>query len=195
MNVRSGDKKQKILKATMELIAENGLHNTPMSQVSKRSGVSAGAIYSYFKSKEEIINHLYLDLKTEIRDAALENYDINMPYEDRFFLVWHNFLDYLLNNSSKMSFVEQCSTSPLISPEAREEGKRRLAPVQGFVMEGIEAGKFKDIDIELIYSLIYSSIISAAKLHLSGNLTLTDEMKQETARCCWDGLRRRNESE
>ena len=63
MNIQSEYKMQCILKATLELIAENGLHATPMSQVSKQSGVSAGTIYHYFSSKDVLINQLYLDIK------------------------------------------------------------------------------------------------------------------------------------
>ncbi len=189
MNVRSGDKKQAILEATMELIAENGLHATPMSQVIKRSGVSAGTIYHYFPSKEAIINELYLNLKREIIEAAFSGYDNSNPYEERFFLIWRNYFNYLVSNPRQLSFTEQCSTSPLISAEAREEGYRYLSPMIEFTEDGIESGHLKDMEIKLISFLLYGSIVSTAKLHLSGALEITEGLREAAARSCWDGLK------
>lgn len=173
----------------MELIAENGLHNTPMSRVIKRSGVSAGAIYNYFPSKEAIITQLYLDLKTEIIQAVLRDYDIHNSFKARFFQIWRNMFKYLISNAEKMSFVEQCSTSPLIPESAREAGKKTIAPLNGFILEGIQSGILKQIDLDLLFSLIYGSLLSAAKLQLSGSKHLDDSMVETAIQCCWDGIK------
>ena len=189
VDVQSTDKKQRILDATMELIAENGLHATPMSQISKRSGVSTGSIYHYFPSKEAIINHLYLDLKKEVADTAFRGYDINAPYQERFFLMWQNFLNYLISKPMQLSFIEQCAISPLISAEAKEAGKQYRAPLAGFVTEGCESGYLKKLDSRLILSLIHGTIIGTAKLQSSEALDITDEQRVGAAQVCWDGLK------
>ncbi len=38
------DKRDAILKATLNLVSENGFHGTPMSKIAKEAGVSAGII-------------------------------------------------------------------------------------------------------------------------------------------------------
>ena len=189
MNIQSKDKKQRILDATMELIAENGLHATPMSLISKRSQVSAGAIYNYFSSKEALINHLYLNVKKEIFDLAFRGYEIQSPYKERFLLIWRNVFNYLILKPMQLSFFEQCYTSPLISKEAREIGNKYLAPLAGFVTEGIEFGYLKKMDFELIISLIFGTVVSTVKLHLSGRLEISDEQRDIAAQSCWDGLK------
>ncbi|NES19983.1 MAG: TetR/AcrR family transcriptional regulator [Symploca sp. SIO3E6] len=189
MSIQSTNKKQRILEATMELIAENGLHATPMSQISKRSKVSAGTIYHYFPNKETLINHLYLDLKKEIADVAFRDYDIQAPYQERFFLIWQNSLNHLISKPMQLSFIEQCSISPLISQEAKETSARYLAPLFGFIAEGIESGYLKKIDIQLILYLIHGTILSTAKLQLSGLLEITDDHREAAAQACWDGLK------
>ena len=57
------DKRTAILQATFDLVAERGFHQTPMSLVAKRSGVSAGIIYHYFDNKEDLIRQLYWHIK------------------------------------------------------------------------------------------------------------------------------------
>lgn len=191
MNVRSDDKRQRILTATMELVAENGLHATPMSQISKRSHVSAGAIYHYFPSKEVIINELYLSLKKDLADALLQGYDIQSAYQERFLRIWHNALDHFITHPMQLSFTEQCAQSPVISEDAKAEINRYLAPVIGFLTEGVESGQLKPVEIPLLMSLIQSSITAVAKLHLSGSLEITDEQRQIVAQVCWEGLKNR----
>jgi AcrR family transcriptional regulator len=43
----------------LDVVAERGFHEAPMSLIAKRSGTSAGLIYHHFASKEEMIQALY----------------------------------------------------------------------------------------------------------------------------------------
>ena len=52
-------KRDAILDAMLDIVVERGFHDAPMSLLSQRSGASAGVIYHYFASKEEIIQALY----------------------------------------------------------------------------------------------------------------------------------------
>ncbi len=189
MNVRSKDKRQLILDVTMELIAEHGLHNTPMSLVSKRSGISPGTIYHYFKSKEDIINHLYLEKKKEIAEIVFKGYNPDAPYRERFFLIWKRYYNYMVENPLQLSFVEQCSTSPLISEKTKEESRQYYMPLIDFTEEGIKSGITKNTDVMLILSFINGCIISIAKLHLSGMVKIDDGLRDTAAQFCWDGLK------
>ena len=85
MNVHSKSSKQRVLDATLELIATKGLHNSPMAEISERSKVSAGAIYNHFPNKETLINYLYLDLSKALIEAIFESLDDKLRYKKRFF--------------------------------------------------------------------------------------------------------------
>ena len=52
---RSIEKKNKIIKAGMELILENGYHSTTTADIAKKAGVSTGIVYSYFEDKKHIL--------------------------------------------------------------------------------------------------------------------------------------------
>jgi AcrR family transcriptional regulator len=60
-------KKEKILETTLQLIAKNGLNASPMSMIAKEADVATGTIYHHFKSKEEIINEIYLNKKKDFK--------------------------------------------------------------------------------------------------------------------------------
>lgn len=58
---RSGDKRERILKAAVKVFARNGFHATRVSEVAKAAGVADGTIYLYFESKEELLVRLFED--------------------------------------------------------------------------------------------------------------------------------------
>jgi hypothetical protein len=49
------NKRDVILNAMLDVVAERGFHEAPMSLISERSGASASVIYHHFASKEAII--------------------------------------------------------------------------------------------------------------------------------------------
>lgn len=55
--------KETILLATLELASEKGLGNISLSQIAKKVGIQKPSLYSHFKSKEELIDGLYLYLR------------------------------------------------------------------------------------------------------------------------------------
>jgi AcrR family transcriptional regulator len=48
-------RRQQIVAAARRCVVEQGFHKTTMADVIRESGLSAGAVYGYFKSKEEIV--------------------------------------------------------------------------------------------------------------------------------------------
>jgi AcrR family transcriptional regulator len=188
MNIQSNDKIDRIFKATFELISENGIHNTPVSAISKKSGVAAGTIYHYFESKVVLINALYLYLKDEMLHAVMDGHDAGSEYKARFFRIWNNYYNYMIGNPNILSFVEQCSNIPIITDDTQKKADAIVSPLLKFFQAGINNGTLKQDNVYLIVSLFHGSVVSLAKLQISGQLTITEEMKFSVAEFCWKGL-------
>ncbi|MHB1022067.1 MAG: TetR/AcrR family transcriptional regulator [Acidobacteriaceae bacterium] len=71
-----GDKYQRILDAAIEVIAENGYFNSPVSAIAARAGVADGTIYLYFKNKDHVlrtaIDSAFKDFFTRVKKALTE---------------------------------------------------------------------------------------------------------------------------
>lgn len=52
---RSIDKKNRIMKAAMDLFISKGYDNTDTKEISKSAGVSVGTLYSYFEDKKSLL--------------------------------------------------------------------------------------------------------------------------------------------
>ena len=64
--------KNKILNAASMLFLEKGYEETTMQDIMESSGVSKGAIYHYFVSKQEIISFMIKDAQKHINTRFLE---------------------------------------------------------------------------------------------------------------------------
>jgi AcrR family transcriptional regulator len=54
-------RQQQILDAALACFSENGFHQTGMADIVRRSGLSHGAVYLYFQSKDDLISALAVD--------------------------------------------------------------------------------------------------------------------------------------
>jgi AcrR family transcriptional regulator len=66
-NEHRAARRKQIVDAGRHCVADQGFHKTTMSDVIRESGLSAGAVYGYFRSKDEIL--------AAIADDALGNVD------------------------------------------------------------------------------------------------------------------------
>ena len=65
-------RREQILQAAMVCVAEEGFHKTTMAHVIRQSGLSAGAVYGYFRGKDEIIAALAEHALTLVTHAVDE---------------------------------------------------------------------------------------------------------------------------
>src|SRR4029078_11073800 len=82
------DKRSAILDAALELFVERGYYGTPVPLVAERAGVGAGTIYRYFKSKEDLGNVLYRQIKQSLANFVLMGVKQDEPPREIFRQLW-----------------------------------------------------------------------------------------------------------
>jgi AcrR family transcriptional regulator len=69
-------RREQILLAAWKCFSRNGFHSTSMADVIKEAGLSAGAVYLYFKSKDEIIvavaSQVFAGIQGRLAEFALQ---------------------------------------------------------------------------------------------------------------------------
>ncbi|WP_330232334.1 TetR/AcrR family transcriptional regulator [Nocardia sp. NBC_00508] len=77
-------RRRQILDAARKCFARKGFHETSMQDVFAESGLSAGAVYRYFKSKDELITALATQTTVSLRvamDQAISRDQLPTPAE------------------------------------------------------------------------------------------------------------------
>jgi TetR/AcrR family transcriptional regulator, repressor of fatR-cypB operon len=106
------DKREAILQSMLELVAERGFHDAPMSLVAQHAGISAGIIYHYFPSKDDLIRALYLHVKMKMGKFLAENQTDGLPLEQAFTKVWMSAYRFYRTHQKEAKFLDQYENSP-----------------------------------------------------------------------------------
>ncbi|HET7589113.1 MAG TPA: TetR/AcrR family transcriptional regulator [Solirubrobacterales bacterium] len=68
------DKRRLILDAAIRVFARQGFHATRVSDIADEAGVAYGLVYHYFRSKDEVLNELFIE-RWSLLLAAIEEAD------------------------------------------------------------------------------------------------------------------------
>ena len=184
------DRREAVLQATLNLVTERGLYDTPMSEIAREARVAAGTIYHYFDSKHKLILDLYSEAKVKMGEALMEKYDGRAPYQTQFAQFWKNLFTFFIKNPTLFMFLEQFDNSPYYNKIAKEESKQLYLPVLDFIKTGIAEGILKDIEVELIANILNGTIAAVAKAHLHGDLSIDSAKLYKSIEISWHGLTR-----
>lgn len=183
------DKRTAILEATLKLIVENGFHGTAMSRVAKEAGVSAGIIYHYFNSKDDLIIELYKELKRKFADAILENFDETKPLIAQIRQVFEDTFRYSFKHPNESTFMAQYSTSPYYRPEVYEEVMQYFKPIGASFAQAQQEMLIKNLPLEVVASLSFDMASTLAKKQTVGLIELNEEIIQQIINALWDAIR------
>jgi len=68
------DKRRQILDAAIRVFARQGFHATRVSDIADEAGVAYGLVYHYFRSKDEVLNELFVE-RWSLLLSAIEEAD------------------------------------------------------------------------------------------------------------------------
>lgn len=189
MEEKVQDKKILILQSSLELIAEQGFYSTPMSQIAKKAKVAVGTIYLYFPTKEDLINTLYLDVKSNLANYVLKDYSETVPVKESFLRLLHNIIDYFVTHPKEFAFIEQYSASPLITTHTKDEGMNIFKEVRNLFKQSKEDKILKDLPIEILITLINGAALSLIKLCLFSNDEIDKDTLDASLDAIWDTIK------
>lgn len=165
------EKKALILKNAFECFAEKGFQAATIDDIVTRSGISKGAIYNYFNSKDEI----YIELMNQQTEENMERLKTNISSLS----CSKEKLDYLFETYSNLNNHPQFQNSTRVHIEfwiysSRKEDLSELMMsryqmytglFKGIVDEGILNGEFpSDANAEEL-ALVFWGFIDGASIH------------------------------
>jgi len=167
------DKRSAILNNALDLLVEHGFHNTPMSLISKEARVSAGIIYHYFESKEELILELYREIKQKFVELLFAGEPPKLDSLDAMTQVWLNAYHYYVSHPRETLFLEQFENSPY-ARMCKDEFEENIRPIMQWVESEMEAGKIIKLPFDVLETLTFGVAISLAKQQIAGTVNIDE---------------------
>jgi AcrR family transcriptional regulator len=140
---KKSDKRTAIINAAARLIADQGL-GAPTAKIAKAAGVSDGSLFTYFPDKDDLLNHLYVDLKIELRDAVLAAYPRTGTLKQQARHLWDILIDWGLNEPAKRRTMAQLDVSDRITASSRSAGMNGWEDVAVMMQKVAAKGLLRD---------------------------------------------------
>lgn len=186
---KSIDKRNALIKATIELVNNNGFHATPMSKIAKMAKVSPATIYLYFENKQDLVNKTYIEVKAKYTDYAFENYSTDMPVEEGFKLIWHRIAEFKLKECENAMFLAQCDNTPMIDEPSRIEGIKHLQPLLDLWTKGKEQNLIKPMSDYLLYAYAINPLSFLMISQKRGSFTLNETHLDDAYESAWNSIK------
>jgi AcrR family transcriptional regulator len=187
------DKRDRVVRAALELIAEHGFHDAPMALIAQKADVAAGTIYRYFENKDMLITELYREVEEKIFSDLLNGYPMEKPVRERFLHLGTALLRYFITHPLDFRYLEQFHNSPY-GVECRRDrilGKKGGCDIfRELFEEGVSQQVMKDLPLAILFALSFGPLLAVARDHILGFISLDDAVIASTSEACWDGVKR-----
>ncbi|NMB78485.1 MAG: TetR/AcrR family transcriptional regulator [Methanomicrobiales archaeon] len=189
-------KQDVIFDTALRLFVERGFFGTPTSLISREAGIATGTLFFYFKTKEDLIDALYLRVKAEAAEAMNRGLDQETDAKAKLNRLGKNAVLFGLEHPEKMKFMEQFAHTPFISKSAREEGISRFFFLKDLIVQGIQEGQIRNLDPELLIFMMASSF--SGLIARVGTATSPKEREifvEQGLEFIWNGLAKKSSRE
>jgi len=186
---KSIDKRNALVQATIGLVNNNGFHATPMSKIAKMANVSPATIYLYFENKQDLVNKVYLEVKSIYTEYAFETYDRDMDIAQGFEVIWKRIADFKLKQTEEALFLAQCDNTPMIDEPSRNEGIKHLQPLLDLWEQGQREGIIKPLSPYLLYAYTVNPLSFLMVMQQRGVFQLSNTHIEEAFQSAWDSIK------
>lgn len=150
--------KDKILKSALTLFIKEGFHGTSTSKIAEEAGVSNGTLFHHFKTKEILINTLFVNIKEGFKEYLMKHMGTSNTTKGRIKECWYTCIEWSIKNKESTIFFKMFSSSPYIDTISKEEASRHIEFIVDIITEAIEDETVMNIDPKLILEYFTGSI-------------------------------------
>lgn len=172
--VEHDKRKREILDTALDLFMEKGFEDVTFQKIADRCGITRTTLYIYFKNKKEIFVWSIKQLTSEIEASLMDIINDNeRSVTERLLLVLDAILDKCAENhllfTVTLTYLLQLKKSgkdPAVRVKRRIIRLRHILSM--IIIEGINRGEFREVNVhdanELLYSVIEAAIFRLAVL-------------------------------
>ncbi|GAA0375184.1 TetR/AcrR family transcriptional regulator [Microbispora corallina] len=153
--------RQRLLAEATRLFAERGFESTSVQEIVAAAGVTKGAMYHYFDSKDDLLHEIYARVLRLQMERLNRFADAEGPVAGRLHGAAVDVVVTTVDNldDSKIFFQSMHQLSPETYKSVRAERRRYHERFRDLVAEGQRAGVFRDdIPAEMVVDFFFGSV-------------------------------------
>jgi AcrR family transcriptional regulator len=162
------DKKEKILRAALELFAEEGFKPTSTNKIAKRAGVSEGLIFRHFGNKDGLLEAIIQEGEEQ---AKVLFADIVMESDPKEVLKKYFNLSYKLMDNPDMANFWKLQYK--IKWELEIYGEHKMEPLELALSNAFKKLDYENPELEARFVLVYMDGL-ATRFYLQKGFNIAD---------------------
>lgn len=149
---KSDDKRAAIMDAAARVIAAQGLA-APTATIAREAGVSNGSLFTYFDTKADLLNQLYLELKTEMGAAALGGLPADGDVREQLLSVCSGWLRWATAYPERRRTLAQLDVSDEITAATHAAASAAMKSIAEILERSREKGPLRDAPLAFVVAL------------------------------------------
>jgi AcrR family transcriptional regulator len=141
--------------AATRVIVTQGL-SAPTAVIAQEAGVANGSLFTYFETKTDLFNQLYLELKAAMASAALDRFPAGAELREQLFHVWSNWMDWAVSSPEKRRALAQLGVSDEITPASRDAGHKTMAGIAELMERCRANGSMRKVPMAFVAAIMNS---------------------------------------
>lgn len=142
--------KQKLVKSALKLFNQKWFESTSTTSICTDAGFSSWALFVHFKTKNDLLDFLYVDIKKKYFSYVFSKVDIDLDIEAKFREILKISFEFYLKNYDEYMFLKRFSSSVHISRIAQEEVEKEMEEFSNLYHEGVKQWIYIQSDYKLV---------------------------------------------
>lgn len=152
--------KDRIRKAAVEIISQEGFFNTRMQDIADQAGLAVGTIYNYFSSKDKVLAYIFksemkrrMEIMSDLKEKELSTKEFLKEFLNRHFsvLIENPHLGRVLVREKDFSRGEK-------SDQIKDHMNSLIKMLEKLFQAGVEKGEVKKINTHLMAVYFFGSM-------------------------------------
>ncbi len=139
--------------AATRVIAAQGL-GAPTATMAREAGVSNGSLFTYFDTKADLLNQLYVELKAEMGAAALEGLTTESDIRAQALHMWSHWLRWATSCPEKRRTLALLDLADEITAESHQTARDAFAGIRQLLERSRENGPLRDAPLGFVVALM-----------------------------------------
>jgi AcrR family transcriptional regulator len=140
------------MSAAARIIAAQGL-GAATATIAKEAGVSNGSLFTYFDTKADLLNRLYLELKADMGAAALGGLPAGGDVREQLLGMWSGWLRWATGYPEKRRALAQLQVSDEITAASHETASQGAAGIALILERSRENGPMREAPLAFVVGL------------------------------------------
>ncbi|BDG10759.1 TetR/AcrR family transcriptional regulator [Anaeromyxobacter paludicola] len=185
----SDEKRSALLDAAIDLFSENGIDATPTAAISKAAGVAEGSLFTYFRSKDGLVNALYLELKAELAQVLMQGLPRQGSIAKKLEHLWNRHLAWCTGSPKKLRTLERLLLSNRLDDTSRAQGAEPFRELDDAVQRAVDDGTLRDLSLPYLHQ-VFQAMVTATLQMIASDPARAASYRREGFEMLWNAVRR-----